>query len=44
MDARDSEYGFKAQEYLETVSDNIFIICQVESGEAVRNMDEIANV
>ena len=43
-DARASEYGFKAQEYLETVSDNIFIICQVESEDAVRNIDEIAAV
>jgi len=43
-DARASEYGFKAQEYLETVSDNIFIICQVESENAVHNIDEIASV
>ena len=43
-DARASEYGFKAQEYLETVSDNIFIICQVESEDAVHNIDEIAAV
>ncbi len=43
-DARASEYGFKANEYLETVSDNIFMICQVESAKAANNIDEIVKV
>jgi len=43
-DARASEYGFKADEYLETASDNTFVICQVESAKAANNIDEIVAV
>ncbi|MEL0330100.1 MAG: aldolase/citrate lyase family protein, partial [Deltaproteobacteria bacterium] len=43
-DARASEYGFKADEYLETVSDNTFVICQVESAKAANNIEEIVKV
>lgn len=43
-DARASDYGMKAMEYLNTASDNIFVICQVETAEAVGNIDEIAAV
>lgn len=42
--ARASDYGLKAMEYLETASDNIFIICQVESVSGVENLEEIAVV
>lgn len=43
-DARASDYGLKAAEYLQTASDNIFIICQVESVAGVEKVDEIAAV
>ena len=43
-DARASDYGFRAEEYLQTASDNIFTICQVESVNAVQHIDEIAAV
>ena len=43
-DARASDYGLKAKEYLETASDNVFIICQVESATGVENVEAIAAV
>lgn len=43
-DARASDYGLKAMEYLETASDNIFIICQIESVAGAENAEAIAAV
>lgn len=41
-DIRGSDYGLKGMEYLRTASDNIFVICQVESAKAVQNVEAIA--
>ena len=41
---RGSRYGIDAAEYVETVNDNLFVICQIESPEAVGNIDAIAAV
>ena len=43
-DARASDYGLKSMEYLDTASDNIFVICQIESVAGVENADAIAAV
>ena len=43
-DARASDYGLKGMEYLDTASDNIFVICQIESVAGVENADAIAAV
>ena len=43
-DARASDYGLKAMEYLETASDNIFVICQIESVAGAENAEAIAAV
>ena len=43
-DARASDYGLKGMEYLRTASDNIFLICQIETVQAVENVEAIAAV
>jgi 2-keto-3-deoxy-L-rhamnonate aldolase RhmA len=43
-DIRGSDYGLKSTEYMQTASDNIFIICQVESVSGVENVEAIATV
>ena len=43
-DARASDYGMRAMEYLTTVSDNTFVICQVETVKGVDNVEAIAAV
>jgi len=43
-DIRASDYGLRGLEYLGTASDNIFVICQVESAVAVDNVEAIAAV
>lgn len=43
-DARASDYGMKAMEYLETASDNVFVICQIESVMGVENAEAISAV
>ena len=44
MDARASENDFKAQDNLEKDLINKLIICQVDSGDAVRYIDEIDSI
>ena len=41
---RASAYGLEMQRYLETVDDNLLIICQIETAQAVRSIAEIAAV
>jgi 2-keto-3-deoxy-L-rhamnonate aldolase RhmA len=43
-DIRASDYGLRGLEYLGTASDNIFVVCQVESATAVENVEAIAAV
>ncbi|MEH6474541.1 MAG: aldolase/citrate lyase family protein [Sneathiella sp.] len=42
--ARSTAYGKYAEEYLENFEDNVMIICQIETAEAVANIKEIAAV
>lgn len=41
---RASSYGLDAQKYLEDQAQELLIICQIESVEAVENIDDIATV
>lgn len=41
---RASDYGLAAQEYIDNLCDNMLIICQIESAEAVEAIPEIAAV
>lgn len=43
-DIRGSDYGLRGLEYLKTASDNILVVCQVESAAAVENVEAIAAV
>ena len=43
-DIRGSDYGLRGMEYLRTASDNIFVVCQVETVAAVENVEAIAAV
>ncbi len=41
---RASNYGYNAGEYLATANENLMIICQIETVEAVDNLEEIVAV
>jgi len=41
---RAAEYGYKRQQYVQTANDNVFVICQIETREAVDNVDELLAV
>ncbi|MEJ0067578.1 MAG: aldolase/citrate lyase family protein [Pseudomonadota bacterium] len=41
---RGASYGIGAPDYRETASDNLLIICQIESRRAVENIEAIAAV
>lgn len=41
---RAAEYGYKRQEYVQTANDNVFVICQIETREAVDNVEELLAV
>lgn len=42
--ARASDYGIRAPEYREVAADELLIVCQIESAQAVENIDAIAAV
>ncbi len=41
---RASNYGYKAQEYVKTANQNLLVICQIETVEAVKNIDALVAV
>ncbi len=41
---RATNYGFNINEYMKSVDDELFIICQIETKEGVANIDEISKV
>jgi len=41
---RAARYGLKLKEYLEKVNENIMLIAQIETLEAIKNLDEIISV
>lgn len=41
---RASRYGLNAAEYVREVNNNLFIVCQIETSEAVENIESIATV
>ncbi len=40
--ARATDYGMSQDDYLQTVNENLVILCQIESLKAIGNIDEIA--
>jgi len=41
---RAADYGYKGMEYVETANRNTMVICQVETAEAVENIDALVEV
>lgn len=41
---RASNFGYNAAEYVETANQNLLVICQIETAEAVENIEELVEV